>query len=597
MKYPKEYLEEIKLRLKVSQIVGKSVKLKKRGKEFIGLSPFSSEKTPSFTVNDEKGFYHCFSSSEHGNIFDFLMKIKNYKFGEAVRTLADDAGMEPYRFTKQDEEKQNRWKTYNEILEKYSNFCHEELLSNKYPEFLDYLKKRKITNKEIIFFKIGYASNKNSFFEILKKNFDEKQIVDSGIFYFDENKKKYVDRFRNRIIFPVKTLRGSIFALGGRAINKTTFAKYINSPETEFYKKGNNLYNIHSAKESKDNNNEVFIVEGYMDVVNLHKFGIKNVVANLGTAMTERQIDLIWRFFKNPIICLDGDLSGRKAAVRAAERLFPLIKSDLNIYFLKLPENLDPDSYINEKGKESFIKLLEDKIDIQNFIWDSYYKDVDKNDPRSLTLFERKIKSLCKDIKDTTLGKYFLDNFLKRINELTPNLNAKRNNFFKYKKLNNPLEQTKDIYKKRNKFEEKELKEFSILFLIMNNLDIFRKNIELISKIAFTDSLLHEFKKKLVSYLLSEKFFDKKKLDIKDFEGKFNDIINLVNNNAPIKIIYKNKNRNENEIILIYNEIIDEIKKIELKKRIESLEDKVSLNLDENLYTELLTLRNQLKGG
>ena len=595
MKYPKEYLEEIKLRLKVSQIVGKSVKLKKRGKEFIGLSPFSSEKTPSFTVNDEKGFYHCFSSGEHGNIFDFLMKIKNYKFGEAVRTLATDAGMPPYRFTKQDEEKQNRWKIYNEILGKYANFCHQELLSNKYPEVLEYLNKRKTTNKEIVFFKIGYVSDKNNFYEELKKNFNEEQIESSGIFYFDKNKQKYVDRFRNRIIFPVKSLNGSFFALGGRAISKTSFAKYINSPETEFYKKGNNLYNIHSAKEFNDNSNEVFIVEGYMDVVNLHKFGIKNVVANLGTAMTEKQIDLIWRFFKNPIICLDGDPSGRKAAVRAAERLFPLMKSDLNIYFLKLPENSDPDSYINEKGKESFIKLSKNKADIQNFIWDSYYEDVDKNDPRSLTSFERKIKSLCKDIKDKTLGKYFLDSFMQRINELTPNLNMKKSNFLKYKKLTNPLEQTKDIYKKRNKFEEKELKEFSILFLVMNNLDIFRKNIELISKIAFTDSLLNDFKQKLASYLLSEKFFDRKKLEIEDFEEKFNSIIKLINNNAPIKIIYKNKN--ENEIILIFNEIVEEIKKIELRKKIESLEDKVSLNLDENLYTELLTLRNQLKGG
>ena len=595
MKYPKEYLDEIKIRLKVSQIVGKSVKLKKRGKEFIGLSPFSNEKTPSFTVNDEKGFYHCFSSAEHGNIFDFLMKIKNYKFGEAVRMLAADAGMPPYRFTKQDEEKQNRWKIYNEILEKYANFCHQELLSNKYPEVLEYLNKRKTTNKEIVFFKIGYVSDKNNFYEELKKNFNEEQIESSGIFYFDKNKQKYVDRFRNRIIFPVKSLNGSFFALGGRAISKTSFAKYINSPETEFYKKGNNLYNIHSAKEFIDNSNEVFIVEGYMDVVNLHKFGIKNVVANLGTAMTEKQIDLIWRFFKNPIICLDGDPSGRKAAVRAAERLFPLMKSDLNIYFLKLPENSDPDSYINEKGKESFIKLSKNKAVIQNFIWDSYYEDVDKNDPRSLTSFERKIKSLCKDIKDKTLGKYFLDSFMLRINELTPNLNMKKSNFFKYKKLTNPLEQTKDIYKKRNKFEEKELKEFSILFLVMNNLDIFRKNIELISKIAFTNSLLNDFKQKLVSYLLSEKFFSRKKLEIEDFEEKFNSIIKLINNNAPIKIIYKNKN--ENEIILIFNEIVEEIKKIELRKKIESLEDEVSLNLDENLYTELLTLRNQLKGG
>ena len=310
MKYPKDYLDEIKIRLKVSQVVGKSVKLKRRGKEFIGLSPFTNEKTPSFTVNDEKGFYHCFSSSEHGNIFDFLMKTKNYKFGEAVRTLASEAGMQPYRFTEQDEEKQKRWKTYNLILEKYTNLCHEELVSGKYPEAFEYLKKRKLTKEEIIFFKIGYSSNTNNFHEQLKKEFDEKEIYTSGIYYLDENKKKYIDRFRNRIIFPVKSLNGSIFALGGRTLSKTTFAKYINSPETEFYKKGNNLYNINSAKEFRSKNDEVFIVEGYMDVVNLHKFGIKNVVANLGTAMTERQIDLIWRFFKNPIICLDGDASG-----------------------------------------------------------------------------------------------------------------------------------------------------------------------------------------------------------------------------------------------------------------------------------------------
>ena len=184
MKYPKEYLDEIKMRLKVSQIVSKSVKLKKRGKEFIGLSPFTNEKTPSFTVNDEKGFYHCFSSSEHGNIFDFLMKTKNYKFGEAVRTLASDAGMEPYRFTKQDEEKENRWKIYKNILEKYVNFCHQELILEKYPEATKYLSERKITKKEIDFFKIGYASKEYNFYEILKKEFNDKQISSSGIYYY-----------------------------------------------------------------------------------------------------------------------------------------------------------------------------------------------------------------------------------------------------------------------------------------------------------------------------------------------------------------------------------------------------------------------------
>jgi len=595
MKYPKEYLDEIKLRLKVSKIVGQSVKLKKRGKEFVGLSPFTNEKTPSFTVNDEKGFYHCFSSAEHGNIFDFLMKTKNYKFGEAVRTLASEAGMEPFRFTKLDEEKESRWKIYKEILEKYSKFCHDELVSGRHPEALNYLDKRKISKKEIIFFNIGYASDKKNFYESLKKIFDEKQIISSGIFYLDERRKEYVDRFRNRIIFPVKSLNESVIAFGGRTISKNSFAKYINSPETEFYKKGNNLYNINAAKEARSKSEEVFIVEGYMDVINLKKFGIENVVANLGTALTERQLDLIWNFFRNPVVCFDGDISGKKAAIRAAERLFPLMKADSNIYFLTLPENLDPDAYINQKGKESFIKLAENKTAIHDFIWNSYYQEVNRNDPHSLTVFEKKVKSICDSLKDKILAKYFLDNFLKKISELTPNINFKKNNFFKFKKMTNPLQKTKDSYNERNKFEEIDLKEFSILFLVINNLDLFRKNIELIVEINFFNETMNDFKKKLIDYLLAEEFFDKKKVKPEDFDEKFKETINLIIDNAPVKIIHKNKT--EKEIIVMFNEINGEIKKITLQKKIESLENEVSINLDENLYSELLSLRNQLKGG
>tara|TARA_B100000029_G_scaffold509570_1_gene599071 strand:+ start:539 stop:2326 length:1788 start_codon:yes stop_codon:yes gene_type:complete len=595
MKYPKEYLDEIKIRLKVSQVVGKSVQLKKRGKEFIGLSPFTNEKTPSFTINDEKGFYHCFSSGEHGNIFDFLIKTKNYKFGEAVRMLANEAGMQPYKFTKQDEEKQKRWKTYNAILEEYKDYCHKELVSGNYPGALEYLYKRKITKKEILFFNIGYSSSKRNFYEDLKKKFSEKEISSSGIYYLNEKNQKYVDRFRDRIIFPIKNLNGFTIAIGARTLSKNAFAKYINSAETEFYKKGNNLYNINEAKNNKIKKDEVFIVEGYMDVINLHKFGIENITANSGTAMTENQINLAWRFFKNIIICLDGDKSGKKAALRAAEKLFPLMKSDFNIYFLTLPENLDPDAYINEKGKDSFLKLTTNKVEIQNFIWDSYYKDVNTNDPHSLAIFEKKIKSLCSNINDKTLAKYFFANFQRKINELTPFINFKKNNFLKLKKVANPLQKTKDIYNQRNQFTEKELKEFSILFLVINNLDIFRKNIELISEIDFSSNHLKELKQKLIDYVLSEKFFDQKKLLIDNFDQKFKDIINLINVNAPVKTICINKK--DSEIILMFNEILEEIKKIDLRVKIESLEDKVSANLDENLYSELLSLRNQLKRG
>ena len=332
-----------------------------------------------------------------------------------------------------------------------------------------------------------------------------------------------------------------------------------------------------------------------MDVVNLHKFNIQNVVANLGTAMTERQIDLIWRFFKNPIICLDGDNSGKKAAIRAAERLFPLMKPNFNLFFLKLPENLDPDSYINQYGRNSFLKLAENKIEIQDFIWDSYYSNINENNPHSLALFEKKIKTLCREVKDKTLGKYFLDNFTKKINDLTPHLNFKKRDYGRFIKRSNPLEQTKEVYKNSNRFQEIELKEFSILFLVMNNLDVFRKNIELISEMTFSKDLINEFKQKLVSYLLSEDFFERKKIEPEDFDVKFKNIINIINMNAPVKTIYRKKS--ETEILSMFNEILDEIKKIELRKKIDTLEDRVSLNLDENLYSELLSLRNQLKRG
>ena len=239
MKYPKEYLEEIKNRLKVSTVVGKSVNLKKRGKEFIGISPFNNEKTPSFTVNDQKGFYHCFSSHEHGNIFDFLMKTSNMNFGEAVRTLAAEAGLPIYKFTKLDEEREKKWQRYSKILEQYKSYYNKELKNNKSKELEAYLFKRGLTYKEIDYFKIGFVPYKTSFLEKFKNDFSESDILSSGLFYFDEKNQRYIERFRERLIFPINGLTGSTIAFGGRIISNKKLAKYINSPETLFFKKGN----------------------------------------------------------------------------------------------------------------------------------------------------------------------------------------------------------------------------------------------------------------------------------------------------------------------------------------------------------------------
>ncbi|MDA7715595.1 DNA primase, partial [Pelagibacteraceae bacterium] len=385
MKYPKEYLDEIKLRLKVSQVVGKAVQLKKRGKEFIGLSPFKNEKNPSFTVNDEKEFYHCFSSGEHGNIFDFLMKTKSIGFGEAVRTLAAEAGMQPYRFSNFDQKKDLRFQIYKNIFKDYTNYFNQQLFEPNNQEALDYLFKRNLKKNIIEEFALGYIPWKNNFYEDLLKKYSEEDISLTGLYYKNDKSGKYVDRFNSRIIFPVNNITGDTIALGGRIIREGKLAKYINSPETEFYKKGNMIFNLDKAKDLRSETNEVLIVEGYMDVVSVYASGIKNVIANSGTALTDRQIVLIWKFFSDPIICLDGDESGQKAALRIAEKLFPLINEKNKIYFSIMPEGKDPDDYIKQNGKEGLLNLLKEKEIIQSFIWNHHLSKVDQNNPYEIS--------------------------------------------------------------------------------------------------------------------------------------------------------------------------------------------------------------------
>ena len=360
MKYPKEYLDEIKTRLKVSSVVSKTVNLKKRGKEFVGLSPFKTEKTPSFTVNDEKGFYHCFSTSEHGNIFDFVMKTQNLKFGETVKFLANLAGMQPYTFSKQDLERENVWQKYSSVYNQYVNFYHDKLLKSENLNVArEYLRKRKLSKEEVNKFKIGYVEANPNFYEKLKENFDEKTLVETGLFYLDQKKNIYVERFRDRIIFPINNISGQSIGLGGRTIKENNFlAKYINSPETLFFKKGSNLYNLDIARKFSNKIDHVYLVEGYMDVVGLSKNEIENVVANLGTSLTDRQILILNQFFDDVIICFDGDESGYKAALRAAESSIKELLPEKQISFLFLPNNEDPDSFTNKNGKKYLLQKV-----------------------------------------------------------------------------------------------------------------------------------------------------------------------------------------------------------------------------------------------
>ncbi len=592
MKYPKEYLDEIKLRLKVSQVVGKSVQLKKRGKEFIGLSPFKNEKSPSFTVNDEKEFYHCFSSGEHGNIFDFLMKTQSIGFGEAVKMLAAEAGMQPYRFSNFDKKKDIRFNNYKNIYKDYSKNFHKELFNLDNKEALNYLNSRGLQKDIIREFNLGYVPWKNNFHNELLKKYTEEDINLTGLYYKHDKSGKYIDRFNSRIIFPVNNITGDTIAFGGRIFKESKLAKYINSPETEFYKKGSMIFNLDKAKVCRSDTNEVVIVEGYMDVVSVYSAGIKNVIANSGTALTERQINIIWKFFSNPIICLDGDQSGQKAAIRIAEKLFSLINDENKIFFSTMPEGIDPDDYIKKNGKNSFLNLLKKKMIIQSFIWNYQLGLIDQNNPFEISKFEKEIKKLCYSIQDETLKKYVLEEFLEKIKSLTP-IQSTRKVFQNYSKKNSQnykvLNETKSLYNKKNHLSKIQITEFSILFIMLNYPDITSKKVEEISEINFLSEENENLKTSILSSLLSEN--DKEVFQSK-IKSDYKKLISIIQENSSIQIILKAKE--DSAILELFNELLIELKDLNSLKKIESLENKLINNLDEGSYSELIKLKSQL---
>ena len=592
MKYPKEYLDEIKLRLKVSQVVGKTVQLKKRGKEFIGLSPFKNEKSPSFTVNDEKEFYHCFSSGEHGNIFDFLMKTKSIGFGEAVRSLAAEAGMQPYRFSNFDKKKDLRFQTYKNIFKDYLNFFHQRLFDSDNKEALDYLLNRGCKKNIVEEFQLGYVPWQNNFYGELLKKYSEEEINLTGLYYQNDKTGKFTDRFNSRIIFPVNNITGDPIAFGGRIIRESKLAKYINSPETEFYKKGSTIFNLDKAKDTRAEKNEVLIVEGYMDVVSVYSSGIRNVVANSGTALTERQITLIWKFFSNPIICLDGDESGQKAALRIAEKLFPLINDKNKIYFSIMPDGIDPDDLIKQKGKDGLLNLLKEKEIIQSFIWNYHFSKIDQSNPYEISKFEKVIKNLSYSIQDETLKKYVLEDFLEKIKKLTPLQSSRRdykNYSYKKKKDYQILKETKILHQKRKDLSKIEIIEFSILYIVLNYLEITSKKLEDLSEINFLSEKNEILKKEIISHLTER---NDKAIIYKIINSSYEKIINEINENSNIKILIINKNHDEVSNLL--DELIKDHKEQSNLRKIEALEKKLINNLDENSYYELLELKSQL---
>ncbi len=580
MKYPKSYIEEIRNRLKVSDVVRLKVNLKKRGKEFVGLSPFKNEKTPSFTVNDEKGFYHCFSTGEHGNIFDFAMKLENINFGEAVKLLAQRAGMQPYRFTKEDEKIEKETQRVQRLFHLFFDECKKKLNNDFKQTHLKYLLDRGLTNNTINFFNLGFCENSKLIQDqLLKDGFTSEELVNSGLFYKKDGTNELINRFKNRIIFPIQNYYNNFIGCGGRAVLDNALAKYINSPETSYFKKGLNLFNLNHARKESSNTNTLILVEGYMDVVSLYNKGIKNVAASLGTAITTAQINLAWKNFDKIIICFDGDQSGIDASYRAAERVLKVIQPGKDIYFAKIPKEQDPDDFVNQFGKDNFLSLLNQSKDLSEVIFNHYSRNTNHSKPSEIAFLEKKLFEIADQIEDTLSKKYIKNSFKNKIFETL--IRKKKN------QTHNPDEIKKASL--RLMLSKEEILELSFLNLVLNYPRFSESKIEDLSSLElnFKDNKI--FLSELISSLLNENIKSrediKKKLSI-----NFNNIINRIEtygNNKEITL-----NLDEEIYQNIFDDYLNEFNLINKNKEIALIESELAKNPSEKMYDKYISLKN-----
>jgi len=580
MKYPKSYIDEIRNRLKVSDVVRLKVNLKKRGKEFIGLSPFKNEKTPSFTVNDEKGFYHCFSTSEHGNIFDFVMKLENINFGEAVKMLAQRAGMQPYRFTKEDEKIEKENLRIQKLFEIFFNQCKEDLFSQYKDSHLKYLVDRGLRLETINYFKLGFCENSKKIQNKLFENgYTSEELLKSGMYYKKDGSDELVNRFKNRIIFPIQGYYNNFIGCGGRTVLPNALAKYINSPETNFFKKGFNLYNLNNAKKESLNSNNLILVEGYMDAVSLFNKGIKNVAATLGTAMTTSQVSLAWKNFDKIIICFDGDQSGIDASYRAAERILKILKPGKDVYFSKIPNGQDPDDFVNQFGKEGFDSLIKQSKDLSDIIFNHHALGVNKSKPSDIALLEKKLFNLADEIEDQTSKKYIKNAFKNKI-------------FEKIIKKKNQNSQSQEEIKKaslRLMLSRDEIIELSLINLILSYPEFSENKVEDISLLEFNFKENAIFVSELINSLVNENINTKEDLRKKliiNFEPLIKKIDMYSNNKSIIA------NLNEESYSNFYNDYVDELNIIKKNQQVLSLESELLKNPSEASYNQYLSLKN-----
>jgi len=417
MRFPPQFLDELRARLPVSEVVGRRVRLKKAGREWRGLSPFNKERTPSFFVNDQKSRWFDFSSGKNGNIFDFLMLTEGLSFPEAVERLAAQAGLPLPKISREEEAREERRKTLHDVVELAAKFFEATLAARAGAKARGYLADRGLDAATQLKFRLGYAPLERFALKehLGKEGISSEDMVEAGLLVAGDDIPVPYDRFRDRVMFPITDLRGRVVAFGGRALEKDAQAKYLNSPETPLFHKGGTLYNIAAARVAAHKGSAVVVVEGYVDVIAMVNAGFDATVAPLGTALTAEQLVLLWRMTDEPTLCFDGDAAGRRAAYRAVDLALPLIKPGKSLKFASLPEGQDPDDLVRTGGREAINEVVGAARPLSAMLWLRETEAGAFDTPERRAAFEARIAEVTAAIGDDSVRKHYRREFEDRL--------------------------------------------------------------------------------------------------------------------------------------------------------------------------------------
>jgi len=422
VRYPPHILEEIRSRLPASEVVGRRVKLKKAGREWRGLSPFNAEKTPSFYVNDQKQFYHCFSSGKHGDVFRFLMETEGLSFPEAVERLAGEAGVVLPAPSADTMALESKRRGAVEVMEMAALWFEERLRSSVGANARAYLDRRGLMGETVARFRIGYAPAERFGLRdhLAGKDVDRDLMAELGLLVTGEDIAVPYDRFRDRIMFPICDARGRVIAFGGRAMQADAKAKYLNSPETPLFHKGQGLYNLHQARKPAHDRGTIITVEGYVDAIAMTLAGHPNTVAQLGTALTEEQITLLWRHADEPILCFDGDGAGQRAAHRTLDVALPMLSPGKSLRFAVLPEGQDPDDLLRSEGSAAIDRVLAAAKPLVEVFWTRALESGPADTPERRARLASTLRETVNGIRDETVRRYYRDEIEERLRGLSP---------------------------------------------------------------------------------------------------------------------------------------------------------------------------------